>query len=103
MGVVGKVVEAGKGKGNGSTGTKEDAGQKGVADDNKTGGSGQKDAVQTIKYVMDTPVRLARLVTEGKQDDAEADWAEVNQLLQKWTGVKGVKGIREKSIAALNP
>jgi hypothetical protein len=105
VGVVGKVVEAGKGtgNGNGSSGMKEDAGTEGVADEHKTGGQDRKDAVQTVKYVMDTPTRLARLVGEGKQDDAEADWAEVNQLLQKWTGVKGVKEIREKSIAALNP
>jgi len=101
VGVVGKVVDTGKGRGKGSAGTEEEAGKEGIMD--KSGGTGRKDAVQTVKYVMDTPTRLARLMAAGNQDDAEADWAEVNQLLQKWTGVKGVKEIREKSIAALNP
>jgi len=103
VGVVGKVVEAGRGtkkeKGNEQEG---EASKDGDVNEHKGDGRRQ-DAVQTVKYVIDTPTRLARLVADGKQDDAEADWAEVNQLLQKWTGVKGVKEIREKSIAALNP
>jgi len=103
VGVVGKVVEAGRGRAKGSAGTGDEAGKDDVVIEHKSDGLGRKDAVQTVKYVTDTPTRLARLVAAGHQDDAEADWAEVNQLLQKWTGVKGVKEIREKSIAALNP
>lgn len=70
-------------------------------------GEGKKDSKQeqidTVRYVLDTPRRLATMVQEGKQEEAEADWVEVNELLEKWKGVKGVKEIREKAIAALNP
>jgi len=59
--------------------------------------------IKTVRYVLDTPRRLAVAVQEGRQDEAEADWAEVNELLEKWKSVKGVKEIRAKAIAALNP
>jgi len=68
-----------------------------------TGREDKDERMQTVRYVLDTPRRLTAAVQEGKQEEAEADWAEVNELLEKWKGVKGVKEIREQAIAALNP
>lgn len=81
-----------------------DQGEGEIKDGSATGeDTGKDEKVKTVRYVLDTPRRLAKAVQEGRQEEAEADWAEVNELLEKWKSVKGVKEIREKAIAALNP
>lgn len=62
-----------------------------------------RQARDTVRWVLDTPRRLNETVAAGKQEEAEADWAEVNQLLDKWKDVKGVRELREQSISALHP
>ncbi|PGH23826.1 hypothetical protein AJ80_02074 [Polytolypa hystricis UAMH7299] len=49
---------------------------------------------QTVKWVLDAPRRLRRLIDEGANEEADRDWKEVDALLQKWAGVKGVEDLR---------
>ncbi|KKK27194.1 hypothetical protein ARAM_007280 [Aspergillus rambellii] len=49
----------------------------------------------TVRWVIAAPDRLERLVAEGKKEEAEKDWEEVRNLLEKWPGVKGVVEVRE--------
>jgi len=96
---VGVLVGEGGGRDGEVPGVSGDGEQK--VEDTEKEDEGKK--MQTVRYVLDTPRRLTVAVQEGKQEEAEADWAEVNELLVRWKGVKGVKEIREKAIAALNP
>lgn len=48
----------------------------------------------TVKYALNTPDRLRRLLREDKREEAEKDWEEIKQLLEKWDGVKGVAELR---------
>jgi hypothetical protein len=61
---------------------------KDTADDQKTA---QR---QTVQWVLRTPERLSTLVNDGKRKEAEEDWTEVDRLLRKWEGVKGVEEVR---------
>ncbi|KAI5287656.1 hypothetical protein KEM54_005837 [Ascosphaera aggregata] len=46
---------------------------------------------ETVRWVLDTPGRLECLVKEAKHLEAKADWEEIQMLLEKWKGVKGVE------------
>ncbi|KAL4779818.1 Vps51/Vps67-domain-containing protein [Aspergillus varians] len=50
---------------------------------------------ETVRWVLDAPRRLEKLVADGNRDEAEKDWDEVRRLLGKWEGVKGVAEVRE--------
>ncbi|KAE8154006.1 Vps51/Vps67-domain-containing protein [Aspergillus avenaceus] len=50
---------------------------------------------ETVRWVLDAPARLEKLVTDGKREDAENDWAEVQGILEQWKGVKGAQEVRE--------
>jgi vacuolar protein sorting-associated protein 51 len=49
---------------------------------------------ETVKWVLGAPDRLTTLLNEGKNEEAEKDWVEVDRLLKKWEGVKGVTEVR---------
>ncbi|EEP82736.1 conserved hypothetical protein [Uncinocarpus reesii 1704] len=51
---------------------------------------------QTVKWVLDTPRRLRRLLEKSDIENAEKDWEEINKLLAKWEGVKGVDELRRE-------
>ncbi len=44
---------------------------------------------ETVRWVLNTPARLQRSLQLGQRDEAEADWQEVRELLEKWGGVQG--------------
>jgi vacuolar protein sorting-associated protein 51 len=44
---------------------------------------------ETVKWVLGTPARLQRSVDRGQREGAEADWKEIQLLLEAWGGVKG--------------
>lgn len=50
---------------------------------------------ETVKWVLGTPSRLKKLLADGKREEADKDWAEVKNLLDKWEGVKGVSEVKE--------
>lgn len=63
--------------------------------------AGAKAEKETVKWVLGAPSRLEKLLADGKKEEADKDWAEVKDLLDKWEGVKGVaevKGACEKTM-----
>lgn len=50
---------------------------------------------ETVKWVLGTPSRLKKLLADEKREEADKDWAEVKNLLDKWEGVKGVSEVKE--------
>ena len=54
----------------------------------------QKASQETVRWVLDAPRRLRWLVSDGKVEEAEADWAEVVVLLDKWQSVQGAQELR---------
>ncbi|KAJ9218908.1 hypothetical protein DTO027B5_975 [Paecilomyces variotii] len=57
-------------------------------------GDGKRDQQETVKWVLGTPERLKAFLAEGRREDAEKDWSEIEALLKKWEGVKGVAEVR---------
>ncbi|KAL1859365.1 hypothetical protein Plec18167_006679 [Paecilomyces lecythidis] len=55
---------------------------------------GKRTQQETVKWVLGTPERLKTLLAEGRTEDAEKDWSEVEMLLKKWEGVKGVAEVK---------
>lgn len=107
VGLVGEVVEVGGKGGEVVVGEGKDEEEEGKAEGEKTQSQDQtthtRRAKDTVRWVLDTPRRLREAVAAGKQEEAEADWEEVNELLDKWEDVKGVKDIKGQSISALHP
>ncbi|KAJ5289072.1 hypothetical protein N7478_002102 [Penicillium angulare] len=55
----------------------------------------KKDQKETVRWVLAAPARLESLVKEGKTEEAEKDWNEIQRLLDAWGQVKGVAEVRE--------
>ena len=55
----------------------------------------------TVRWVLAAPERLSTLVRQGNKDEAQKEWAEISALLEKWSGVHGVKETRTKCLEAL--
>lgn len=55
----------------------------------------------TVRWVVATPRRLRALLDAGQVDEAKADWSQVQELLRKWPGVKGVEQIEEECTAII--
>ncbi|KAK2778123.1 hypothetical protein FQN52_002883 [Onygenales sp. PD_12] len=49
---------------------------------------------ETVRWVLDTPRRLRGLLDSGNREDAEKDWKEVEVLLGRWQGVRGVNELK---------
>lgn len=61
----------------------------------KSKATGNKTAEQsTVEWVLATPDRLRKNLSEGNTEEAEKDWAEVDSLLDGWKNVKGVTELR---------
>jgi hypothetical protein len=58
----------------------------------------QKDLV---RWVLDAPGRLSKLVEDGQKEEAEAEWNRVSSLLDKWASVPGVSNVRQGCEKAL--
>lgn len=56
---------------------------------------------ETVKWVLGAPDRLERLLADGMKKDADKDWTEVKNLLDKWEGVKGVTEVKEACIKVM--
>lgn len=55
----------------------------------------------TVQWVLAAPARLEILIEEEKREEAEDEWREVDRLLGKWEGVRGVEEVRKACLAAL--
>ncbi|KAL2374008.1 hypothetical protein BDBG_01974 [Blastomyces gilchristii SLH14081] len=49
---------------------------------------------ETVRWALASPTRLKELLDDGKREEAERDWKEIERLLVKWKGVKGVDKLR---------
>ena len=56
---------------------------------------------QLVRWVLGAPRRLKGLIEKGKWEEAEEQWKEVTQLLDKWKGVGGVDEVRRQCEQAL--
>lgn len=56
----------------------------------------------TVKWVLAAPERLGAFLEQGRREDAEKDWKEVQELLDAWGQVKGVAEIRESCEQVMN-
>jgi vacuolar protein sorting-associated protein 51 len=61
----------------------------------------QRDQKATVRWILDAPARLERLVQDGDSEEADKQWAQINGLLRKWEGVKGVSEVRQGCMAAM--
>ncbi|KAM0717021.1 hypothetical protein Q7P37_006873 [Cladosporium fusiforme] len=55
----------------------------------------KREQQETVRWVLDAPTRLRKLVNNDQREQAEAEWSRVSSLLDKWSGVSGVKDVRE--------
>ena len=67
---------------------------------NDTAGMGDRKRKQrereTVKWVLDAPRRLKKLVGDGEKEAAFKDWIEVKRLLDKWSETDGVEEVRRE-------
>lgn len=48
-----------------------------------------------VKWVLDAPNRLKKLIEEDKDEEAEKEWDNVKKYLDAWEGVKGVEKVKK--------
>ncbi|KAL1968237.1 hypothetical protein VTN77DRAFT_2072 [Rasamsonia byssochlamydoides] len=65
-----------------------------VQEAKSAGADGKTAERETVKWVLGTPDRLRNFLSQQKREEAEKDWAEVEKLLSRWEGVKGVAELR---------
>jgi hypothetical protein len=56
---------------------------------------------ELVRWVLDAPGRLSKLVEDGQKEEAEAEWSRVSSLLDKWASVPGVSDVRQGCEKAL--
>jgi hypothetical protein len=49
---------------------------------------------ELVRWVLDAPGRLSKLVDDGREEEARSEWSRVSSLLDKWASVSGVKDVR---------
>jgi hypothetical protein len=49
---------------------------------------------ELVRWVLDGPQRLSKMVENGHRQEAEAEWKAIDRLLNKWHGVQGVEETR---------
>lgn len=57
---------------------------------------------EIVRWVLQSPERISEMKSDGRDDEAKAEWEKVEKLLQKWHGVKGVDSVRKACLAALD-
>jgi len=54
-----------------------------------------------VRWVLDAPERLQRLVDDGEREEAESEWERISTLLERWGAVSGVDEVRQGCKRAL--
>lgn len=57
--------------------------------------------LDTVRWVLACPARLKTLVQAGHIAEAEADWAETQNILDRWKDTEGVEQIRQQARAIM--
>jgi vacuolar protein sorting-associated protein 51 len=55
-----------------------------------------------VSWVLESPSRVTSLVSQGKREEAEKEWSDVEKLLDKWKNVAGVDEVRKQGKMALD-
>lgn len=55
----------------------------------------QRSRKQLVRWVLDAPERLRKMLDDRRGDDAAKEWAVVRGHLLQWTGVSGVAELKE--------
>jgi hypothetical protein len=50
---------------------------------------------ELVRWVLGAPGRLSKLVEDGRDEEAQAEWSRVSSLLVKWQSVPGVGNVRQ--------
>lgn len=61
----------------------------------------QEQQQATVRWVLSGPARIRSLVQEGKNVEAEREWASLAPLLDQWQGVKGVEEVRRSCVEVM--
>jgi hypothetical protein len=61
-----------------------------------------KNEKETVQWVLASPQRLEKYLSEDNREAALKDWDEVKKLLDAWGEVKGVAEIREACEQVMN-
>lgn len=51
---------------------------------------------ETVRWVLGAAKRLEWLVKQGRREEAKEEWQEVEGLLRRWEGVKGVEEVKRE-------
>ena len=51
---------------------------------------------ETVRWVVETPMRLRNMLEKGEKEEAERDWDMVKKILEQWKEVQGVDELREE-------
>jgi hypothetical protein len=54
-----------------------------------------------VRWVLDAPGRLQRLIDDGEREEAESEWDRISSLLDRWGTVSGVEEVRQGCKRAL--
>lgn len=57
---------------------------------------------ETVKWALEAPARLHRLITEGRREDAEHLYTSVVDMVRRWKGVEGVDELLRKCAQVIN-
>lgn len=60
-----------------------------------SGARKRREQRETVKWVLDAPSRLRKLVEDDQREQAVEEWRKVSALLDKWEGVSGVEKVRK--------
>ncbi|KAF7198081.1 Vacuolar protein sorting-associated protein 51-like [Pseudocercospora fuligena] len=58
---------------------------------------------ETVRWLLNAPERLERMVQSGDEEAAKKEWQKVKPVLDKLGEAKGVSTVREKCLQALGP
>jgi hypothetical protein len=56
---------------------------------------------ELVRWVLDAPGRLSKLMGNGQEEEARAEWSRVSSLLDKWQSVPGARDVRKACERAL--
>jgi hypothetical protein len=62
----------------------------------------KKKQKETVKWVLDTPRRLRNMLDEGQDVQAQNEWDEVSNILNRWGNVAGVQELRDECEQIMN-
>jgi len=63
--------------------------------------AGRDEQRNTVRWVLSASARLAKMIQDGKKQEANLEWKEVERLLNRWEGVKGAEEVKQQCSASM--